>query len=633
MLRPARVSQPDLQYEPPWLVHTYRADAPIAANAGARGIRAAGCTRCAGATSARRQPRRKKQFQKYAIMSKEPPTETGYAHAVWRAASDRHMAEYFRAIALDYDGTITTGPRPTDEVLGALRELRQAGRQVVLVTGRILSELVSDFPDAYEYFDAIVAENGAVLWHAGRARALTPAVSPKLRDRLLALTVPTRPGTVILALDARYDEVVRKECVSLGLDSQLIRNRGALMILPAGVSTASGLLEALGQLGVSHHSTIGVGDAENDISLLEACEIGVAVGSAVPSLKDKADLVLSAPGGAPIADFLRTDVFTNLPGVEPRRHRVALGLTGDGSTASVPASRIQVFIDGPTGSGKSYLAGLFAERLAEMGYTICVLDMEGEHGSLGELRGVLALGGRTPLPPPEEVARFIRHRFSSLVLDLSLREPALKYDYVRDVLEQLTRARQECGLPHWIIVEEAHAVPADALERSRASGSLCLVTYHPDWLPRSVLHGSDVQVTLEASGEACIRWVGNWREPVFFRPAARGVAHVRHRRKYADSQVPYERAFVFRDAAGRTGKHVASVAELYTELEQVPRAVLAHHAAHLDFSRWMRDVFQDKPLAESVRRAEERFRPDDAETFRRLVRELIALRHELHEGD
>jgi hypothetical protein len=47
----------------------------------------------------------------------------------------------------------------------------------------------------------------------------------------------------------------------------------------------------------------------------------------------------------------------------------------------------------------------------------------------------------------------------------------------------------------------------------------------------------------------------------------------------------------------------------------------------------MRDVFQDKPLAESVRRAEERFRPDDAETFRRLVRELIALRHELHEGD
>ncbi|HEY6555684.1 MAG TPA: HAD hydrolase family protein [Polyangiaceae bacterium] len=541
------------------------------------------------------------------------------------------MSDYFRAIAVDYDGTLTTGPRPEECVLSAIRLLRSANRRVVLVTGRILSELAGDFPDVYEHFDAIVAENGAVLWHAGRARPLVAGISTKLSRQLRELGIPARSGMVILALEAVHDEAVRKQCVALGLDHQLIRNREALMVLPAGISKASGLLDALGQLGVSHHSAIGIGDAENDIALLEACEIGVAVANAVPSLKERADLVLNVHGGAAIADFLSKDVLSNLPGVQPLRHRVELGTASDGSIASVPASRIQVFVDGPTGAGKSYLTGLFAERLTEMRYTICVLDMEGEHAALGQLRGVLALGGRTPLPTPEEVARFVRHRFSSLVLDLSLREPALKHEYVRDVIEQLTRARQECGLPHWILIEEAHSVPADALERARASGSLCLVTYHPDWLPHSVLRGSDVQITLEPSTEARLRWVGNGRPPVSFRPAARGLVHVRHRRKYADSQVPYERGFVFRDASGRVGKPACSIAEFYVELAQIPRSVLAHHAPRLDFSRWIRDVFQDKPLADSVRRAEERFSAEDADGFRRFVRELVALRHELND--
>jgi len=35
----------------------------------------------------------------------------------------------------------------------------------------------------------------------------------------------------------------------LGLDHQLVRNRGELMVLPAGVTKATGLLEALADLG------------------------------------------------------------------------------------------------------------------------------------------------------------------------------------------------------------------------------------------------------------------------------------------------------------------------------------------------------------------------------------------------
>ena len=68
-------------------------------------------------------------------------------------------------------------------------------------------------------------------------------------------------------------EVIRE----LGLDCQLVRNRSEMMILPAGVTKGGGVREALDDLGLSPHNTIGVGDVENDHSLLDICEIGVAV--------------------------------------------------------------------------------------------------------------------------------------------------------------------------------------------------------------------------------------------------------------------------------------------------------------------------------------------------------------------
>ena len=48
------------------------------------------------------------------------------------------------------------------------------------------------------------------------------------------------------------------------------------MILPAGVTKGAGLLQALGDRGFSQYNKIGVGGA-GDYSLLDVCEIGVAV--------------------------------------------------------------------------------------------------------------------------------------------------------------------------------------------------------------------------------------------------------------------------------------------------------------------------------------------------------------------
>jgi hypothetical protein len=50
----------------------------------------------------------------------------------------------------------------------------------------------------------------------------------------------------------------------LGLELQVIFNKGADMVLPGGTNKASGLKAALEDLSISLHSAVGVGDAEND---------------------------------------------------------------------------------------------------------------------------------------------------------------------------------------------------------------------------------------------------------------------------------------------------------------------------------------------------------------------------------
>ena len=112
------------------------------------------------------------------------------------------MPDYFQAVAVDFDGTLTSGGRPADDVLHAIAETRAAGRRMILVTGRILTELRADFPDVDQWFDAIVAENGAVISGTrGRRRLVTP-VDPRIQRALHRQGHEVRAGLVLLACRA-----------------------------------------------------------------------------------------------------------------------------------------------------------------------------------------------------------------------------------------------------------------------------------------------------------------------------------------------------------------------------------------------------------------------------------------------
>jgi hydroxymethylpyrimidine pyrophosphatase-like HAD family hydrolase len=189
----------------------------------------------------------------------------------------------YHALAADYDGTLAHHGRIDDETWSALRRLRDSGRKLVMVTGRQIEDLLEIVPHP-DVFDRIVAENGALIYEpATRETRPTSDVEPParfveaLRRRGVA---PIAVGHTIVATWEPHEDTVLHVIRELGLELQVIFNKGAVMVLPSGVNKATGLAMALTELGLSAHNVVGVGDAENDHALLQACECGAAVANA-----------------------------------------------------------------------------------------------------------------------------------------------------------------------------------------------------------------------------------------------------------------------------------------------------------------------------------------------------------------
>jgi hydroxymethylpyrimidine pyrophosphatase-like HAD family hydrolase len=552
------------------------------------------------------------------------------------------MPYWFRAVAVDYDGTIAEHGEASEAALHALAELRRRGRRVILCTGRILAELSDVFPDFEAHFDAVVAENGAVLLLPGSdARALAAPLPAALREALRDSGVPARAGTVILATQASFDAQVLHEIGRIQVDAQLVRNRSELMVLPSGVSKATGLREALAELGVSSHNTIAFGDAENDHAIMQACEVGVAVGNAVAGLRERADVVLPDDDGRAVAAFLLGPVLSGEVRTRTARWTVALGSDERGAVVSVPAARTNILVSGASCSGKSYIAGAFIERLSALGYTACVFDAEGDHGTVQQARGVVTVGGPDPLPAPAHIARLISNRFTSVVVDMSSLDHEARRAFFDETMRELIVLRRSHGLPHWIVIEEADqllqsgALPAE--EPYLPPLGYLLVTHRPDTLSREVLQHMHAVVALTGA-EPYARMADDLATPALslpvgqamlaldgrvtrFQPSRRISPHVRHRTKYMHVAMPEARRFHFGGGGGEHGS-AANLDEFTRRIATVDGDVLIGHLKAGDFSRWVNEIVADDELSSRLRSIERWFRNEPG-TGRTQAREAV----------
>lgn len=254
------------------------------------------------------------------------------------------MDAKYRLAALDMDGTLLNSKKQiTPYTLEVFARAARAGAVVALCTGRSISEIRPYLPELKDVGYAICV-NGASVFDLRRMEPIRNSVIPD-REALELLrlsadydafyqivsdnqshhTTPVeklarfhlagfeglfgtcseliddpaelvrrRPGSIHKINVFFYDAADRAQfrqriaghavevCDSVGLGIELS---------PSGVSKARGLRELCARLGIPVEQTMAVGDGDNDMGVLRAAGLAVAMGNAIPEIRAAADAV------------------------------------------------------------------------------------------------------------------------------------------------------------------------------------------------------------------------------------------------------------------------------------------------------------------------------------------------------
>jgi phosphoglycolate phosphatase (TIGR01487 family) len=555
----------------------------------------------------------------------------------------------YLALACDYDGTLASGGRVSEESIAALEYLRTSGRRIVLVTGRRLDDLKSVFPHL-ELFDRVVAENGAVAFDP-RTHEERLLCEPPPSDFVEALREagvdPLAVGRAIVATWSPHEAAVLDAIKSLGLELEVIFNKGAVMVLPTGVNKASGLEAVLEEMGLSAHNVVAVGDAENDHAMLRCCECAVAVANAIPKLKERADLVTQGTDGAGVVELVGKLADSDLAELEPRlrRHEVTIGIVEDGSEVRLAPYGVNVLLAGTSGSGKSTLATSFLERLGAAGRQFCVIDPEGDYPKVD---GAVVLGDDDAVPRADAVLEVLAHADKSVVVNLLGLSIENRPPFFEALFPRLLELRTRTGRPHWVIVDETHHLlpsswdPATLMLPQRVQG-LLLITVHPDQVSRAVLSVVDLIVAIGKSpqetlalfsrtvgqaappaepeeleaGEAIGWWRRTGSAPFWFRSLPPRSERRRHVRKYAEGELGPNKSFYFRGPEGKLNLRAQNLMLFVQLADGVDDETWTWHLTQGHYSGWFRTAIKDEALAAAVAEVEAAGLPP-AESRRRI---------------
>jgi len=542
----------------------------------------------------------------------------------------------YLALATDYDGTLAHNGVVDEATLKTLRDVRQSGRKLIMVTGRELPDLESVFPHL-DLFDRVVAENGAVLFNPSTREKTVLAERPPdefIADLRRRNVSSISVGDVIVATWHPHETAMLESIRALGLELQVIFNKDAVMALPSGVNKMTGLNHALGELKLSRHNIAGIGDAENDHAFLSCCEFSVAVSNAIPALKERVDFVTDGDhgvGASQLIGRLVEDDLRSLP-LNLEKHGVLFGRANQ-RDIYIDTEGKAVLLCGQSGGGKSTFVAGFVERLIAREYQVCLVDPEGDYENMA---GFVTLGDKDHAPSFDEILQLLDDPASNLIVNLVGMKMQDRPQSFAGLLTKLQERKMREGRPHWIVIDEAHHLlpsgwaPASA-EVAGQNASLLLITVHPEHVSPAALKlvnilaviGKEPQKFAEEfaraagiappsianvnlnPGEASV-WFRDSDEVIERMQSIPGKAErKRRRRKYAQGELEEERVFYFR---GREGKLNLRVNNLNTFLQLaagIDDDTWRYHLERGDYSNWLSSSIKDEGLSEVVKRIEE----------------------------
>ena len=239
----------------------------------------------------------------------------------------------YKLIAMDMDGTLLTDDKqisPANQHW--IKEAEKQGIIVMLTTGRGYQN-IEPYLSALQANPPIVATNGAEVWSSPTAIMERHPLPWETIEQLRAIA---------LELDVWYwayntEELVQKNTwhakanheesiwVKFGfstkeqvlltkLDEQLKNIPGIevtssndtnLEISLKGISKISGIQKICSSKGISLEETVAIGDGENDITMLKACGLGIAMENATDHVKQHADLLTASNENDGVAKLIQ----------------------------------------------------------------------------------------------------------------------------------------------------------------------------------------------------------------------------------------------------------------------------------------------------------------------------------------
>lgn len=254
----------------------------------------------------------------------------------------------YKLIAFDMDRTLLNSKKQiSSATLAAIKKAHDAGKIIVLSTGRCLAEL-SSYTDQIPGLRYLVCASGSLVYDLEKEKVLfsDPLTQEQVRP-ILEIAALEKPMTHILSLRSIvdpddvahmedfhmeifrsfFDEVADK-CPNLkekyfanpfpinklnlyhrdaascarteahirkaGIAVTMVYEQGtSIEISPKGVTKASGLAHLCDHLGLSIAQAIAVGDSENDVDVLKKAGFSIAMGNAKPDIKALADAVVA----------------------------------------------------------------------------------------------------------------------------------------------------------------------------------------------------------------------------------------------------------------------------------------------------------------------------------------------------
>ena len=216
-------------------------------------------------------------------------------------------------------------PYPNEAVSRAIRTFVANGNMAFICTGRTLScihprllELpwsgVVCLAGGYAELDGRIVRNAAMS--PGLLQRLAPYLEQSgevIRfeglDRVVRMSADAPDGdgyarTVGDAVTKLKHYSAYKILMSTALANRIAQDKGIEPLLcfnelelevteisPRECTKRTGIQAVLGALGPNHGTVYGIGDASNDVALMETVDVGIAMGNAPEFLKDKADYV------------------------------------------------------------------------------------------------------------------------------------------------------------------------------------------------------------------------------------------------------------------------------------------------------------------------------------------------------